>query len=75
MPAAYLVYDAKPVGAWLARDSRASVYPAGANPKNACIKRKSVHGDPRITRAQAGEHRHDHVRPIRRHFQAPFIAS
>ena len=39
MLAAYLVNDAKPVGAWLARDRRASVYLTGANPKNALPRR------------------------------------
>ncbi len=35
------------------------------------IAEPQVDGDSRITRTQAGQHRHDHVRPIRRHFQTP----
>ena len=35
------------------------------------IAQAQVHRDSRITRPQAREHRHNHMRAVRRHFQAP----
>ncbi|MNC09286.1 hypothetical protein D3C75_569050 [compost metagenome] len=35
------------------------------------VAQAQVHRDPRIARPQAGEHRHDHVRAVRRHLQTP----
>ena len=35
------------------------------------IAQPQVHGNAGIPRAQAGEHRHDHVRPVRRNLQTP----